>query len=80
MTFKGVYAMESLPHLIIRGNPVDGFEYSGPFENAAAAALYGNTDPHNDGDWWIAPLHAPAQDCAGFEDADHEARIAREGR
>lgn len=52
-----------LPHIIVMGNPVDGFEFIGPFPNAATAAEYGNTDPYTDeGDWWIAPLHAAADE------------------
>lgn len=46
-------------HIIIHGNPVDGFGYVGPFEDATAAAEAGNHDPHLDPDWWIAPLEAP---------------------
>jgi hypothetical protein len=54
--------IEDCQHIVVRGNPVDGFEYSGPFKNAAAAAAYGNTDPHNEADWWIAPLYAPSEE------------------
>ena len=45
-------------HVIISGNPVDGFEIYGPFATAEEAANFGNTDAHIDGDWWIAPLHS----------------------
>jgi hypothetical protein len=52
---------DDYPFVLIRGNPVDGFEYIGPFPGRQHAAQYGNTDPHTDADWWIAPLHAPAE-------------------
>lgn len=55
--------MDDLPHIIITGNPVDGFEFIGPFDNVDDALVYLNTDPHLlDGDYWTAPLHAPAED------------------
>jgi hypothetical protein len=51
----------AMPHIIIAGNPVDGFEYIGPFSNGAAAFNYINTDPHlPDGDVWTARLDVPA--------------------
>lgn len=50
-----------LPHIVICGNPVDGFRYIGPFPSAVAAATYINTDPHlPDGDVWMAELDGPA--------------------
>ena len=45
-------------HVIIAGNPVDGFEVYGPFNNGQEAAEAGNTDPHLPDDWWIMPLYA----------------------
>lgn len=49
----------SQPHIIMIGNPVDGFNFIGPFENATAAAEHGNTDGDIDAEWWIAPLEQP---------------------
>lgn len=46
------------PHIIITGNPVDGFEDDGPFADVGAAIGFANTDAHMDGQWWTAPLHA----------------------
>lgn len=50
--------VEKIPHIIITGNPVEGFTYIGPFESAVDAAEHGNTDPELE-EWWIAPLEKP---------------------
>lgn len=48
------------PTLVITGNPVDGFFYYGPFDNAGAAIEW--AERNQDGqDWWIAPLANPQQ-------------------
>ena len=49
------------PHIIVFGNPVDGFGFIGPFTGAIAAARHGNTNAHIDHDWWIAVLDAPEE-------------------
>ena len=41
-------------HILITGDPVDGFEYFGPFKTGEEAIAAG--EDHLDGDWWIAPL------------------------
>ena len=41
-------------YIFITGNPVDGFEYNGPFECYDDAFKYG--EENGDSDWWIAPL------------------------
>lgn len=41
-------------HILITGNPVDGFEYFGPFKTGKEAITYGEERLGND--WWIAPL------------------------
>lgn len=47
-----------LPHVIVCGNPQDGFEIYGPFPNATAACEHGNTDGDiGDGDWWVMPIY-----------------------
>lgn len=48
-------------HIIVTGNPVDGFEFYGPFNNGVEAAEAGNTDPHLADGWWTAPLLAWAE-------------------
>lgn len=47
-------------HIIIAGNPVDGFSYYGPFATAleAAEALERDLDRGLICDGWIAPLEA----------------------
>jgi len=40
--------------IIIEGNPVSGFVYSGPFETKAAANDY--AERWLEPDWWVAPL------------------------
>lgn len=45
------------PHLLITGDPIDGFTYRGPFASHEAACAAG--DELGEPDWWVAPL-APA--------------------
>lgn len=45
-------------HILITGNPADGFEYFGPFKTGEEAVTFGNKDAHiGDHEWWIAPLY-----------------------
>ena len=54
---------DDYPHIIITGSPADGFEFIGPFVSNSAAVEYVLTDPSLDkGYWWVAPLHAPAEE------------------
>lgn len=48
-------------HIIIHGNPVDGFSYIGPFPNSEAAVDHAENE-RLAGDWWIAPLEVPKED------------------
>lgn len=41
-------------HILITGNPMNGFEYFGLFKTGEDAIAAG--EDHLDGDWWIAPL------------------------
>lgn len=43
-------------HILITGNPVDGFSYYGPFKTGEDAIEHGNN--RHGPDWWIAPLYA----------------------
>lgn len=45
-----------LPHIIVIGNPVEGFKFIGPFVTAAEAVDYADTNQRIEADWWIAPL------------------------
>jgi hypothetical protein len=43
--------------IIVAGNPVDGFEFYGPFESEEDAAAW--AEHGQPGDWWIARVHTP---------------------
>lgn len=43
-----------MKHLLIQGNPVDGFQYIGPFSNRDEAIEAG--EELKTGDWWIAEI------------------------
>lgn len=42
-------------HLIVTGNPVDGFIYHGIFANVEAAVSFAEKEIDS-GDWWVAPM------------------------
>lgn len=44
-------------YIVIDGNPVDGFDYTGPFESEEDAIHYAEFNLAGI-DWWIAPLRA----------------------
>ena len=44
-------------HIVITGNPVDGYRYYGPYESHDAAVQAANGSLRLDIDWWIASLH-----------------------
>lgn len=51
-----------MAYILITGNPVDGFEYIGPFATAEDAGEHANTDGNiEEGDWWIATIESPEQ-------------------
>lgn len=54
---QGPYGM----HIVIIGNPVDGFQYIGPFKTGEDAIAWADRDADIDADWWIAPLEAKDQ-------------------
>lgn len=44
------------PAIVVVGNPIDGFQFCGPFASHGEATEYGDDlEP----DWWVAPLRAP---------------------
>ena len=50
-----------MKYILISGNPVDGFEYIGPFDGPEAAHEYVENDRDmRDGDWWVHLLQEPA--------------------
>lgn len=40
--------------ILITGNPVDGFQYHGPFDSTEDAADWASRT--QDADWWVAPV------------------------
>jgi len=47
-------------YILITGDPIDGLEFIGPFENADDAAKYAEGDKFIDRDtWWITTLVQP---------------------
>jgi hypothetical protein len=51
------------PHVVCFGNPVDGFEYVGPFDCQADALGYAEHHLQPNGpDWWLIALQTPAED------------------
>ncbi len=49
-----------MKHIIIFGNPVDGFEYVGPFDDAEAANEYAERYLSGGNDWWVVLLQEPS--------------------
>lgn len=43
--------------LVVRGNPVDGFEFNGPFLDNDEAITYANDNDCES--WWIAKMTGP---------------------
>lgn len=50
-------------HVLVCGNPVDGFSFVGPFPSDDDAREYGEND--TDGDWWVTALESPQGGLAG---------------
>lgn len=48
--------MDSFKWMMVEGNPVDGFSFTGPFESNEAAWQYAEGQG---GDWWLARLEEP---------------------
>jgi hypothetical protein len=47
--------------IIVAGDPVAGFEFTGPFQDLEAAEAYAATDRDcRDRPWWVAILEVPA--------------------
>ena len=48
-------------HIVVTGNPVDGFNYIGPFKTADDAIEWADAKSDLEGDWWIAALEAQSE-------------------
>ena len=46
-----------MKYLIVFGNPIDGFNFRGPFDDHETARFY--ADIVYDGDWWLAEITPP---------------------
>lgn len=46
------------PQIIVKGNPVDGLYFIGPFDTHDEAVEHAE---NGDGDWWIADLDSPLE-------------------
>lgn len=45
--------------IVITGNPMDGFGYTGPFESADQANEWADMHVTREYDWWLAKVEAP---------------------
>jgi len=45
--------------ILIVGNPIDGYEFFGPFASGDDAAEYMYRIDYDGGDWWVAGLDEP---------------------
>ena len=45
-------------YIIVYGNPIDGFNFRGPFDTHADAVTYGE-HVEDDEIWWITELNPP---------------------
>jgi hypothetical protein len=50
-------------HILIVGNPMDGFSYFGPFESVEDAIEYGEKNFAED-EWWVSELNKEVYDDA----------------
>jgi hypothetical protein len=52
---------ENTPHIIVAGNPTDGFTHIGPFDTGEDAVTYMESDPElRRGNAWVVMLQIPA--------------------
>lgn len=49
------------PHIVITGNPVQGFFFYGPFQSETEAVDWAERE-QSDFEWWIAPLQEPTDE------------------
>lgn len=52
---------EKKQYILISGNPVDGFNYTGPFDAASAAHDHG--EDCGFAEYWIADLTTPTEEA-----------------
>ena len=55
--------LETAAHVVVAGNPADGFVIVGPFSDVAGAHRYIEAEPVPDKRYmWVCELHAPAEE------------------
>jgi hypothetical protein len=50
--------MNAVKYIVVFGNPVDGFNFRGPFDDHDLASEYADASEPNEY-WWIAELDPP---------------------
>ena len=50
-----------MKHIVIFGNPTDGFNYVGPFDTRDDALGWADDNVAREYDWWIATMAAPEE-------------------
>lgn len=46
--------------VLVEGNPVDGFTYTGPFNSSEEAVEYADDGVCTTADWWVAEMEFPS--------------------
>ena len=67
--------------IIIYGNPIEGFNYRGPFDTYEVAIAYWLYH-HDDGEYWITELNPPEYPAEATDEernAAEDENIARDG-
>ncbi len=58
-----------MSYILINGNPVDGFCFTGPFEDHERAVLW-TEECGLEKPWWVQELENPVMDEAGYANAE----------
>ena len=51
-------------YIIIDGNPVDGYQFYGPFDDGEKASYWANLELDRDPEWFVAKLNSPDEETA----------------
>ena len=46
--------------ILVCGNPIDGFQFVGPFSDSDSATEYAEKEGH--GEWWVCEMDAPSDE------------------
>lgn len=58
--------------ILVTGNPVDGFQFVGPFEDSDDAVRYAEDEEHRDTEWWLGDLESPEERAEPAPQEDEE--------